>query len=446
MLPPKPYRESDVSDQFWGMESFDELVPQGFLSDLVLAGRPLETPTFSQLWAGLWLISSAIKRAAYLEPVPLAEPMYPNLYVAIVGPPRVVGKSTIIGIVSRILAESNQYLTDPRTRADRRPNIIRSRTTAVGLLSDRLILPDSSPLRTPVRLPDGSFYTPPSVAQGALVASELGVLVGNQKYLEDLVGNLTDLYDSKSIDEMTTKARGTEVLEKVYLTIIGATTQKALAESFPATAFGDGFLSRMVLVPTLIPTRVYPEHQRVSPAPDVDELARRLAWVIWNAEGRFDFSDDAQAMWNQLYREHRSDLIENLYDPDRSVDFRWDIHLRKLSLLLRAARYEPGQQIEVEDLQAAYDLLMATLNFTRDLMRGVGLNEDQKNKQRVMNYLKSHDGGLTRKKLSQYTSRDMNVKEMNGILNDLLVEKRIRVMGDRQQITKNGAEVYRWVL
>ena len=96
-------------------------------------------------------------------------------------------------------------------------------------------------------------------SQAAFVISELSSLLGKQNYNEGLVGKLTDLYDCKDYDDDTTISRGYKAFEDIYVTLLGATTRTALEESIPEAAFGEGFMSRVVLVYQHQRTRAYPE-------------------------------------------------------------------------------------------------------------------------------------------------------------------------------------------
>src|SRR6056297_1303363 len=98
--PPIPYSEKDVT-KVWQDEEWDANLPQpGFLTDLVLTTRGIETPTKFAIWSGIFAISTILKRDAYLNWG--FKPLYPNMYIILVAPPRMCAKSTVIDICEDI--------------------------------------------------------------------------------------------------------------------------------------------------------------------------------------------------------------------------------------------------------------------------------------------------------------------------------------------------------
>jgi len=96
---PKAFSETDFK-KFWKTEDFDEFLPEpGFMTDFVMALRGVESPTIFAFWAAAFVMSTVLKRDAFLQWYP--ENIFPNLYIMLVAPPRVCAKSTSLSFGRR---------------------------------------------------------------------------------------------------------------------------------------------------------------------------------------------------------------------------------------------------------------------------------------------------------------------------------------------------------
>lgn len=112
-------------------------------------------------------------------------------------------------------------------------------------------------------------------AQGCLISSELGVLLGKEKYLAGTVILLTDLYDCPDEWQSETITRGDEKLYEVCLNIMAASTPDWMQTLLPRDAFEIGFMSRLFLVPMPFGWRVR-KIPKPAPAGLFDEIVGDL--------------------------------------------------------------------------------------------------------------------------------------------------------------------------
>src|SRR5262245_25482454 len=169
---------------------------------------------------------------------------------------------------------------------------------------------------TPESLIDALNSEPPIVdgkllvqrdSQAVLVAKELAVLLGKQKYNEGMIAILTDLFDSP--DEWTYKTRGKgEVkLKNVTLTMLGASTPDWLITAIPQDAFGGGFMSCLLFVVQESTERCYPIPV---PPPGHDALVEELQ-RLKAQQGQIELSAQALSWYSLWYAASRKGIPED---------------------------------------------------------------------------------------------------------------------------------------
>ena len=273
----KPLTTRDVK-QTWADEEWDKYLPaSGFITDFVTATRGIESPTQLAVWAAIFTISSLLKRDAYLQWYP--NPLYPNMFIVMVAPPRICAKSTIARVADEILVEFPSLITDHKLSQRKKLPIIRSKATPEGISMmlkptvDSII--DEKTQKVMLITRDSHL---------AIIISELSTLINKKLYNQGLIGKLTDLYDCKELDSDVTQGRGEQEFKNIYVTLLGATTIDGLKDAIPEEAFGDGFMSRVILVNQPSSTRSYPMPFNI-PEIGLQDLIKRAAFMAENALG-----------------------------------------------------------------------------------------------------------------------------------------------------------------
>lgn len=452
---PLPYTD-DQLDVFWKKEEWDDLYPKdGFLSDFITSVRGVETPTKFALWSGIFLISSSLKRETFLQWHP--SKLYPNFFVIIVGPPRILGKSTVVDYgETQILSKFHEHYTNMHLQKAKRVNIVRKATPEALTLA--------------LEAEKEAWYDPKEKiryqidrgSQVSLVISELSTFLGKQKYNMGLIDRLTKLYDCKDIDDEYTISRGKTEFRKGYVTLYGATTKDGLENSIPSEAFGSGFMSRLIIVYSDTPTRSHPIPLPVrkkdgTPIPWVKELQMRLAWLAEKSIGEFSMSSKAKEAYIAWYGGFKKSLVKQKDDKSMSARTRMDNHLVKLMLIMRAQRYttaidDPESLIlTLEDFNDAQKILTATMDNPNYKVEDAQGSEWKKWYNRIQ-YLVSKDGSIQQKNLlmamsGNYNCRAVTVRE---IISQLKQEGRLRIEtleGKEKQLPSvKGDERYIWTI
>ena len=440
MPAPIPFTDNDAEEVFWKPEPWDKNLPSpGLITDFVMALRGVECPTQFCIWNAIWMISSALKRETWLNWHPFM--LYPNVYVIIVSPPRICAKSTGADYADRILKDFAQYIPHEKYRLLKQVNRLLTKATPEAL--DLALLPQSA-----VYI-NGSIVEQIELgSQLAIYVSELSTFLGKQKYNTGLVDRLTHLYDSKSDDESLTIARGKSEFKNLYVTLLGATTPDGLDYSIPQEAFGGGFMSRVILVFQDTNARMFPRPRPVLGGPTVEDLQRRLAWVSMNAMGEYTFSDEANEYYENWYPSNRMQLEKELDEKKRQMRHRFDNHLFKISLIVRASRYETGRVVGLQDLVEAKRILDATYKRSYTPVANVGMGQNTKWQNRVREFLMKKESATRKQVLQAMSPYNCRTGDVTQLISYLFQQGDIEIFLNEkhtENITNTGKEIYKWV-
>lgn len=448
--PPVPYREEDDKNPFWEEDLYDHAMPKqkGFLTDLVYMMRGMEVPTLFTLWSGLWLLSTVVKREAWLRWYP--KPLFLNLYVILAGPAGSKKSVTIDDVGVPIMEQMQQYMNNANVRRMKSIAVVKDKMTPEAMLE--AMLPNNKPGKAsfmfvddegnPLLDKDGRQLRYKATSELGLVLSEMTSSIGKRSYTEGFVEILLDLYNPKERWEWRTKSDGLRVFQRTYLTLLAATTPTAFVESVPKVAAGDGFLSRCVIAYQQYSNRRFSIPRRVPAAPTEGELAKRLAWVADNTLGEYVLSEEAFALYDKWYSDHKDFIEEN--ESESGIRGRMAINLLKVAVLLRAQRYEiePVGEVTADDMADAIELLHVTYGLTAELIGEMG-SEVRKDADKVLRVIDKYQK-LDRTTLLRKTH--IKASELNQILDYLVQMGDITITnnGKRKSYpTSNGSEVYK---
>ena len=397
--PPVPV-DVNFRRDLWNPEPWDALLPSpGFITDLVTTTRLIESPTKFIVWSALFILSTIMKRDTWFRWHPGG--LYLNLYIWLVAPPRICAKSTAVGIAERAADMISELLENQHTASKKKLNIHRSKSTPEFLYD--LLEPQK--------------YGDSLESHLALVLSELTVFLGQKQYMLGMIDLLTTLYDSREKDEEGTRGRGKHVFKNIYVTMFGATTPDHIASSLPEEAFGGGFMSRVLMIYQATSTRNFPVPHELPGAPTVEELAQRLAWIAENAIGEYHLSSEAFDAYNDWYYPFKESLET---DQNKVEKARMDTNLLKLATLIRVQRYEPGNEVSIEDFLTAKNLLNDAYQSGEDLLSDVGTPEFYQTLSKVQKFLTTQGPQTRGRVLREFQKQGMTVELLDNITRHLL--------------------------
>lgn len=366
---PLPFDEDKDPNPFWKQgpkaytDSFDRYIPRkGLLTDLIYYWRGTEVPTIYSIWAGLFLLSSVVKREAWIKWFP--SDLYANIYVMLVGPSG-CKKGSAINVVTALLNMFQGYITDHNIKKMKRINVIKNKATPEGLLSamkpvGSFTLTDQA--GNPLLDQHGREIKRPSTSEMAIIAPEMTVMINKQRYTESMVQNLTDLYDPVGPEGWDWKLKNEKAkLKNTFTSFIAGTTVDGFHEGVPPAAAGDGFLCRSIVVCHFDLERHFLPPRSTAKGPTKEQLAERVAYIAETIQGEYKLSNDAWEYLDTWYTSFRKTLARRR--NDRGFMSRMDVHLMKTAFLLKVQRYpeRDDKTIGIEDVKEAEKLLDATV-------------------------------------------------------------------------------------
>jgi hypothetical protein len=406
-------------------EKEDSLLPsQGFLTDFVYATKGTETPTLFCLWSGIWCLSAALSRMAYMHYLEI-DKLWPNLYILLVAPPSRCKKSTGARYARAILEGLPTYWKDARDatatmndmvfRFMKTPNMVTNKTTPEAVF--QMLAPQET-----IASQDNKSKVIKKGSQLSICISEFATFMNKKKYNQGLVDTLTDLFDCPTKEVVNTISRGPEPVENVYITLIGATTPDGLKESLPAEAHGTGFMSRVVTVYQEKSPRRYSMPTVFDGFPKYQDLVYRLGFTTSWAHGEFSMSPGARQFYDKWYDKWRADLDDDDSFADRMGEFRMDNLLLKLAMLLRISEYRPGFEIEESNFRDALRLLNYTYSSSSSTTKSIGNTQWQDWYTRAKTFA-GRWKNFNRRKMQQYLSPiGCRAGEVTELLQQLISE------------------------
>ncbi len=135
MTRPKPFDESKDPNPFWiGKydDPFDVFAePKGFMTDLIYYLRGTEVPSVYTIWTSLVIVSSVVKREAWLEWYP--KEFFNNLYVILLGP-SAGKKTTMIEIAIDLVDNYHRSIPDDNFRKMKSITVLKNKATPEAVL------------------------------------------------------------------------------------------------------------------------------------------------------------------------------------------------------------------------------------------------------------------------------------------------------------------------
>lgn len=439
-------RYENVPGSKWVTESADKFIPKrGFITDFVAATRGLQASTLFAVWSALYTLSAMTKRSAWISWG--EDRVFPNLYLVFVAKPGLFKKTTLISYGDDVMTRACEEMTNPIMKIVREPNTIRSEITPEAM-HDIM-----KPQRVRVSKKDmpeefvAQWHDEESdymhIEGGSncnFIVSELSSAINKKQYNSGLVKKLLDLYDCPTVSDRTTRTDGSLTIEHVYMTMFGGTTPDQLKTEFPADLMGSGFMSRTVVVTQEELLRRFSRPQHYDGAPYKGDLAKSLAWIMDNKTGQFEFEPVAEAYIDSWYETHLDKLAKG-DESYNNVYSRYDLILRKVSMLFALQRYEGGNTITLEDVIQALQLMNFTYGKSSHTTDTGNMVKSFKEKKRIVAALsKAPKKLMTRRKLYTAVQRYMNSEDLQIALYELKELGAVQFFSEKGEILETGSK------
>lgn len=372
-----------------------------------------ESPRIFHIWSALCGISGCLGRKSFLDFG--VSPMYPNLFILLVGPPA-TRKGTAMNITKRNLRQATKIRFAPTDTSGKRQGLIKA-------FEGDFDSEEEQELAKLITVTDGVSaedmlsalgetemnVSPENVNYIFVAASEFTTFTGSGN--SEFLVFLQEMYDGESYDYRLKNEH--KILLDPLMSLIGCTTPTNIADSLPAAAIGQGFMSRVLLV------FGDQKYKRIARPPELPEnlaveIRRVFSTLFYEFEGPFQESDSVKKLEEKLYDTeiHISDHRFIYYIERRHT------HLLKVAMCLTAARL--SQTIEQEDIEIADALLKLTEPAMPDALGEFGMSPIAKGKQKLVDFLNSVSEPVTPNVLWQVMHRDMTQKDFPTALADLV--------------------------
>ena len=352
-----------------------------------------EPPESYKLWTAISVIASALQRKCFLKWGTLT--FYPNLYILLIGPPS-SRKGTAMGPGADLIMDANINVACEATSLQA---LIHSMMDATGNVVKA----------------DGSYETHSSLT---VFSEEFTVFLGHDN--KDLISYLCRWYDCQRIFKYRTISREFEVVQGVWLNVIGATTPDLFKSSLPQGAMGAGLTSRMICIyeeskgkDVIIPIQT----------PEEVELYQYLLYDLEKIllySGEFQYTESFIEVWTDWRTTIANEELK--FSDPRLAGYlgRQPAHMMKLTMVMSASRGEgPSLIMTGDDLLRAIKILdEAEIKMPR-VYSGVGKTEVGRLIPEVIAYIDSQGGKITKDLLMRKFYMDADQFTMEGVIKTL---------------------------
>lgn len=355
-----------------------------------------ESAKIYKTWVGISVIASVLRRKVSFKLGRIT--IYPNLYVILVGPPG-ARKSQAIKFGYNLVKE----LTGITISADAptREALIQDLDQSAGEFVD----PSEDPTRH---------------CSMTVISSELETFLGGKKDNQRMLATLTDLWDCPDEWRYRTKGSGTNNLQRVFLTLLGATTPNSIANCIPAGASGTGFTSRIIFCFS------DKKHKKVPIPEETDEILKLRNVLIKDLDiisrmvEEYTFSKEGNVFWADWYNDYHDVSAKRICQDVMFAGWyeRKPTFIIKLSLIIAAANGN-YKHIKPWHMEEAIRYIEASEHCMNSSFSGVGRSEIAVEVDLVTTLIEAH-GTITEEKLMKLVWKDIDAKKLDNVMDTII--------------------------
>jgi len=315
---------------------------QDWIELFLTATEGIPSPPIFRLWSAIAAVGGALERRVWLESA--QGKLYPNLYIMLISNPG-VGKTQAISRVDTLWRQTRELKVAPHdvTKA--------AFIDALKNAARRIIKSESAIIEYHTLL---------------VAADELGVFI--PAYDLDFLSSLNRIYDNPDVHQQNRRGFGDEQIDIInpQLTILGGVQPAYLAQLLPEAAWGQGFMSRMLMVYSALPVKT-----KLFERAAFDRYTRLHVPLLLGMKamlkrfGAMPFSPEAETQIELWY----GTGMEPVPTHSRLEHYisRRVIHVLKLSLI--SAVSAGRQTIEMIDFERARHWLLEAERIMPDIFR-----------------------------------------------------------------------------
>ena len=331
-------------------------------------------------------------------------PIYPNMYMCLVGPTGLARKSTSLKAAERLIEEIQ---TDTL-------QFINSLNTAEGLLKTMLDIDDC---RTICILDEFKWLF--SKSQNAVAAGLLPIL--------------NTLSGSPEI-AMNRRAENPYEIIRPHFSFFSSITPGWFAENITRSTIGGGFVNRFVFFlheqqPFFSDTEVIP--------PDPEKMKQIKTLIAAAAEERstshFIYDGETTNLDKAWYHE-RMQFLMNADEIVREASSRVDEHMKKICAMMAWCDNEPGDlEVHADTWHAAKAIAEYMIKVNMFLFKDLAVDKMTEQEMRVLKHLDDLGGKATKSNLSTKIGRqNLSSRDLERILQSLVANEIVGVFKEER--------------
>ena len=347
------------------------------------------------------MISSAMGRETYTTISEAAGPLYPNLYVILVGPPG-SGKTLAVNNGLRILRKVEGLRTGPdKMSPEAFVSILEKATQKEGSAIISLFL------------------------------DELDVLLQKKGEL-DVRPILTQAYNCPDKFVYATERKGEQAFLNSCINILATTQVSWISENISLTDLGKGFPARLFLIHS---DEVHkpPYFAKFNEATSIETKLQNHLKLITMVKGKMTWSDEAQAQFVSL--------TDNGIPPRPTMphldhyNTRRDMYLAKLAMILAKSRDPSTLELQKEDILAAMETLLEAEETMPHALSMIGGTQFQLAQTLLLSYMKRQlDNGkspaISATEIHRFLTAALKPRETQELINSMLAQGIVSQVGE----------------
>jgi len=372
--------------------------------------QSLESPMQYNLWCGISCIASCLQRKCYCDWGPLVGCAYPNLYIALVGPPG--------GRKGTAMRPAKKFLQDLEVR------LCSDSLGSSQALYQELSMAVSS-------YPD--FYGKEKEHRSLSVwADEFAVFLSDKD--PKLINSLTDLFDSPPQWKYFSLSRKEIALNNCWLNIVGAITPSLLQDRLSRESVGGGLVSRIIFVVGYGPEKLVALPFLSKEEIELHKMLFEDLQQISLLSGPFILTKPFLKDWAQWYEnESQNSSIES--DKFLGYNSRRATHVKKLVMVISASESDK-MEIRSHHLHKAVALMEHNEKEMTNAFQGIGRGKHSEVYTSILSYLENKKS-FSFNELAAVFQLDVLPHELETYLESMVTNGKIK----RIQSTVNKNEI-----
>lgn len=332
-----------------------------WISTFIDSTEALASPTIFRRWTAISLLSAVLEQKVFVR---TTRPVYPNQYIFLIAHPG-VGKTRVVNEAKHLvtgMGEGNGPIMSP-----------------VSMTFASLVDALSRAKREVTRQPEGTI----KYNSMYILADELGAFM--HKYEGDMIDGLSAFYDTTPYSQERRTGDRKVTVPSPQLNILAGSTPQNLIGFVPDRAWGQGFMTRTMLIfsDQRLIIDDFAEHNK----PRFDELTQDLL-TISKLYGRFLVTEPYRAAVNEWKKagEHPVPSHPRLthYITRRLV------HIYKLSMISSVNR-DDGLALTEADFFTAIEWLVEAEKYMPDIFKAGVANSDSAAIDEIIHYIRMAD-------------------------------------------------------